>query len=178
MDIKTRSALAVVVSGLFFAQAASAYDGTISIEGQITDVTCSIAVNGGTNDATVTLPTVSVSALQAAGSTAGSTSFQMTLSDCIGTTLSNAYAYFELGAMVDTTSGRLTSNGTAGNVQVQLLDKDLTPIIIGSSTQGGVKADVSEGGPATLDYAARYYATGASTSGSVQSYVNYSIVYD
>lgn len=179
MNIKSRCVLATLVSGLIFSQIASAADGTISITGQITDVTCAIAVNGGGNNATVTLPTVSVSALPNSGETAGTTSFRIALSECSGDTLGNAYAYFELGSAVDSSSGRLNNvSGTASNVQVQLLDKNLTPIVAGSASQGnGAMAEIS-GGAATLEYAARYYATGAAGAGSVSTQVDYSIVYD
>lgn len=179
MDMKKSGALVAVLGGLFFAQTASAVDGTISIQGQITDVTCAISVDGGSNNATVTLPTVSATALPVAGATAGSTPFTIALTGCTGATMNNAYAHFELGSMVDTVTGHLNNvTGTASNVQVQLLDKFLNPISIGSATQGGAAVEDISSGSATLDYAARYYATGVTTSGTVGTQVEYSIVYD
>lgn len=68
------SALAMVITSAFTASA-FAVDGTITINGQITDTTCTISVDGGSNDATVTLPTVSSTTLGAAGATAGATPF-------------------------------------------------------------------------------------------------------
>jgi len=59
------------------AGSALAADGTITITGQITDMTCNIAVDGGSNDATVTLPTVSTGSLDAAGKTAGAKPFKI-----------------------------------------------------------------------------------------------------
>jgi len=44
------------------AGSALAADGTITITGQITDMTCNIAVDGGSNDAAVTLPVALMSA--------------------------------------------------------------------------------------------------------------------
>lgn len=46
------SALAMVITSAFTASA-FAVDGTITINGQITDTTCTISVDGGSNDATV-----------------------------------------------------------------------------------------------------------------------------
>lgn len=160
-------------------QAALASDGIITINGKITDVTCAISVNGGSENATVTLPTVSQNVLSSMGNTAGTTPFQISLSGCTGTTLGNAYAYFESGPTVETSTGRLNNTGTATNVQVELLDKNNASIAVGSSTQGGPTAVESiAGGSATLTYAAQYYAKGAASSGTVTTQVNYTIAYD
>ncbi|AJJ19003.1 fimbrial protein [Yersinia intermedia] len=178
MRIKTSNALIAAIASVFIAQSAFAVDGTITINGQITDTTCSIAVNNGTNDGTVTLPTVSANALSSIGSVAGTTPFNIVLSGCAGSTLNNAYAYFEPGPTVETSTGRLNnSSGTATGAQVRLLDKVSTPIVVGGTSQGGVVEDVSGGG-ATLGYYAQYYANSAVTAGVVATQVNYTIVYD
>lgn len=178
MRIKTSNALIAAIASVFIAQSAFAVDGTITINGQITDTTCSIAVNNGTNDGTVTLPTVSANALSSIGSVAGTTPFNIVLSGCAGSTLNNAYAYFEPGPTVETSTGRLNnSSGTATGAQVRLLDKASTPIVVGGTSQGGVVEDVSGGG-ATLGYYAQYYANSAVTAGVVATQVNYTIVYD
>ncbi|CNK24277.1 fimbrial protein [Yersinia intermedia] len=178
MRIKTSNALIAAIASVFIAQSAFAVDGTITINGQITDTTCSIAVNNGTNDGTVTLPTVSANALSSIGSGAGTTPFNIVLSGCAGSTLNNAYAYFEPGPTVETSTGRLNnSSGTATGAQVRLLDKVSTPIVVGGTSQGGVVEDVSGGG-ATLGYYAQYYANSAVTAGVVATQVNYTIVYD
>ena len=178
MKIKTSNALIAAIASVFIAQSAFAVDGTITINGQITDTTCSIAVNNGTNDGTVTLPTVSANALSSIGSVAGTTPFNIVLSGCAGSTLNNAYAYFEPGPTVETSTGRLNnSSGTATGAQVRLLDKVSMPIVVGGTSQGGVVEDVSGGG-ATLGYYAQYYANSAVTAGVVATQVNYTIVYD
>lgn len=178
MRIKTSNALIAAIASVFIAQSAFAVDGTITINGQITDTTCSIAVNNATNDGTVTLPTVSANALSSIGSVAGTTPFNIVLSGCAGSTLNNAYAYFEPGPTVETSTGRLNnSSGTATGAQVRLLDKVSTPIVVGGTSQGGVVEDVSGGG-ATLGYYAQYYANSAVTAGVVATQVNYTIVYD
>lgn len=128
------SALAMVITSAFTASA-FAVDGTITINGQITDTTCTISVDGGSNDATVTLPTVSSTTLGAAGATAGATPFTISLSNCSGTSLNTASTYFEPGAYVDSTTGRLNIDSAAAdaatNVQVQLLNAIVTPLLQG-----------------------------------------------
>ncbi|WP_052282903.1 fimbrial protein [Kluyvera genomosp. 1] len=177
------SALALVVSSAF-AASAFAVDGTITINGKITDTTCTISVDGGSNDATVTLPTVSSSTLTAAGQTAGATPFNISLSSCSGTSLNTASTYFEPGAYVDSTTGRLNIDSTAAdaatNVQVELLNADRNAIVAGASVANGqndVPVDIS-GGNGTLNYFAQYYATGASTAGSVTTQVDYTMTYE
>lgn len=177
------SALAIVISSVFTASALAA-DGTITINGQITDTTCTIAVDGGSNDATVTLPTVSSSTLSAAGETAGATPFNISLSNCSGTSLNTASTYFEPGAYVDSETGRLnidsTATDAATNVQVELLNAERNAIVAGASVANGQKdipVDISSGS-GILNYFAQYYATGASTAGSVTTQVDYTMVYE
>ncbi|KXU38143.1 fimbrial protein [Ventosimonas gracilis] len=162
------------------AGSAQAADGTITINGQITDVTCNIDVNGGGSNGTVTLPTVSTSTLDAAGKTAGATPFNITLSGCAsasGGTLNTASTWFEPGANVDSTTGRLISTGTAGNVQVELLNSAMNPIAAGAAVQNDTPANISSG-TGTLSYYSQYYATGgAATAGTVATSVQYTITY-
>lgn len=63
-DIKNAISLFAWVLTSTFAVSAMAADGTINFNGKVTDTTCSIAVNGGTGNATVTLPTVSSNSLK------------------------------------------------------------------------------------------------------------------
>ncbi|MFV0601781.1 MAG: fimbrial protein [Brachymonas sp.] len=162
---------------LTFSNAANAADGTITINGEITDTTCSISVNGQAPDATLTLPTVSANTLNAAGETAGTTPFNITLTGCTNATQKNASTWFESGATVDSTSGRLNNSGTASNVQVELLNSAQNAIVAGSASQNDVPVDISSGS-GTLSYYARYYATAPTTAGTVTTTVDYTIVYD
>lgn len=156
--------------------AAEASDGTITFNGQIESQTCTVKVNGGENNATVTLPTVSSSLLKTAGQTAGSTRFTIDLSDC-STQTGDVYAYFEQGANVNA-NGRLTNTGTATNVDLQLLDSANNALNAGSTEQTTSPTTAAlAAGAATLSYAAQYYATAAATSGTVASSVTYSINY-
>ena len=157
-----------------------AADGTITINGQVTDKTCTVNA-GTTKDFTVTLPTVSKSVLAVAGATAGRTPFTINLTEC--TAGSKVATYFEPGSTVDFNTGRLiNASGTATNVQVQLLgsSNEVIPVLAGAAT-GGVQANSQvvavTNGSADLNYYAEYYATGASTPGSVATTVKYTIIY-
>ncbi|MEB8290185.1 type 1 fimbrial protein [Klebsiella michiganensis] len=177
------SALALLVTSAF-TTSALAVDGTITINGKITDTTCTISVDGGSKDATVTLPTVSASTLSANGQTAGATPFKISLSDCSGTSMNTASTYFEPGAYVDNVTGRLnidtTASDAATNVQVELLNAERNAIVAGASVANGqndIPVDIS-GGSGTLNYFAQYHATGAAGAGSVTTQVDYTMVYE
>lgn len=173
-------AAAIVTASIMCAGSAFAVDGTITINGKITDTTCDISVNGATNNGTVTLPTIQATALPAAGEVAGSTPFDIKLSSCSGSTLGTASTLFEPGTYVDMSTGRLnnSASGTASNVQVQLLNSALSPIKAGAAqpSQNDIPVDISSGA-ATLNYFAQYYATGAASAGTVNTQVDYTIVY-
>ncbi|GAB1438357.1 fimbrial protein [Providencia sp.] len=155
-------------------------DGTITINGKVTDTTCNISVNGGNASNTVTLPTVSASALAAVGATATPTPFTIVLSGCTGQAQNSASTFFESGINVDANSGRLNNVSTdqpAGNVQVQLLNKNRGVINIGSALeQGDIWTDFTADST-IMTYIAQYYATDAATAGNLTTSVTYSVVY-
>lgn len=159
-----------------------AVDGTITINGEVTDKTCDI-VSGANGNMDVTLPTVSKSALKVAGDTVGRTPFQIKLENC--TAGASVATYFEPGPTVDFNSGRLINTDTAGatNVNVQLVGDNGNPILVkGVDAATGLqtnsqKVDVSAAGTADLNYYAEYYATGAATAGIVTTSVKYTIIY-
>lgn len=176
------SAVALIATSSLTAPVMAA-DGTITINGQITDTTCTIAVDGGSKDATVTLPTVSATSLPSTGATAGATPFNISLSNCSGTALGTASTYFEPGMYVDNSSGRLNIDATvadsAKNVQVELLNADMHAIVAGASITNGqndIPVDISSGN-AMLNYFARYYATGQSEAGAVTTQIDYTMTY-
>lgn len=152
--------------------AAHAADGTITIKGQVTDQTCTI--NGGTKDITVTLPTVGTSALAVAGQTAGRTPFTISLTQCAA---GDVATYFEPGANTNA-DGYLNNIGDATNVQVQLLgdNNEVIPVLAGVQLNSQVVTTVANGN-ADLNYYAQYYATGEAEAGTVETSVQYTIVY-
>lgn len=176
-------ALSIFTTAILLASASNialASDGTITINGKVTDTTCNISVNGGNASNTVTLPTVSTSALAAAGATATPTPFTVVLSGCTGSTQTSASTFFESGANVDANSGRLTNAAVdepAGNVQVQLLNKDRGTINIGSALEQGDVWTAFKADSTIMTYIAQYYATAAAEAGNLTTSVTYSIVY-
>lgn len=173
------ASIAAVLSSVSIAQAAST--GTITFNGLLTATTCDVSVAGQGADATVILPTIGTNQLTSATQTAGRTGFNMALTNCAGT-LQTASAFFEAGSSVDVTTGRLHNlSGTATNVELQLRDASSASqavIQAGNTSQATntTYVDVSSGS-ATLPYAVEYYATAATTAGTVVSNVVYSIQY-
>jgi major type 1 subunit fimbrin (pilin) len=168
-----------LVSVLALPGLAQASDGTITFTGQLTASTCTISVNGAGSNGTVTLPTVSTSSLLANGDVAGATNYTIALSDCnFVAPLNSVTAFYETGSNVNPVSGNLiNTNGDATNVEVQLLAADDlgTPIIIGSPSQSSATPISAASG--NLNYVARYFATGITGPGTVNTQVTYSLVY-
>ncbi|MGU3521610.1 fimbrial protein [Enterobacteriaceae bacterium C23F] len=163
------------------AAVSAAPSGNITIKGKLTAATCTVKVDSSsTGDATVTLPALPITQLAEAGETAGATNFVMKLSGCTPTN-GNVRAFFEAGANVDAATGRLNNaltTGQAKNVQIQLRnDKDVV-LEAGNTSQRTNAASPLSSGAAVLTYNARYYATGASTAGDLESAVTYSIDYE
>ena len=154
---------------------AMAVDGTINVTGQVTASTCKI--NGAVSPATidVVLPTVSTTSLNANAVTAGNKAFTIALSECGA--LTQAVTYFEQGANT-LANGNLKSNGTANNVQVRLLNNDLTAIDVSkASTLQNSKPVAISSGAANLNYWAQYYAIGQATAGTVTTSVQFTMQY-
>ncbi|MFM0250157.1 fimbrial protein [Paraburkholderia sediminicola] len=178
-------AIAIVTGSLLSLASfgAHAADGTITITGSVADTTCSIngMASGVQANLPVTLQPVSASALSAAGATAGTSGpsdMQLKLTGCSGTA-TKAIARFENGPTVDPTSGNLINSGTATNVQVRLLNAQMSPIniVTAANNVSGTNSATISAGAATLSYFAQYYATGKATAGNVNTTVQYSMQY-
>lgn len=182
-SVVSTSIFAVFALAAFSAQAAST--GTITFNGELTDTTCEVDINGQGSDATVILPTVGVNQLTASGDTTGRTSFNMNISDCvIGTEggHSKVAAFFQPGNTVDLSTGRLKNvGGSATNVDLRLLDasNSYAPINIGNTDQvyGMAYVDINTDGTALLPYAVEYFANAQTTPGTVTSSVIYNLQY-
>lgn len=169
----------LTLGGLMSAPVA-AFNGTITINGEVTAGTCAIAVNGGTTSATVTLPTVSTNALTSIGQTAGATGFNLALTGCPVT--GSVRAYFENVGVAQAT-GNLTNKAVAAggknpaqNVEVQILSANSTAIDLRTNTNNSL-VSFSGTGTATLYYSAQYIATGAVGAGLVSADLIYSLDY-
>ena len=190
----------LVVAGLglsaqgAFADNPPAQKGTITINGKIVDVTCTI--NGGTPNISVTLATISKSALPNQGDTAMDTPFEIKLTNCTKTgggafaTNEKIYAAFINDPQKVSAEGRLLNKATdtpASGVTVEIANNasDNTNVIdiSKSATAQGSKTVAISGssptGSATLQYKARYYAeTNSVTAGNVKGQVDYMIAYE
>ncbi len=153
--------------------------GVVTINGQLVANTCTVSGSGQGNNFTVTLPSLSAAELSAAGSVAGSTGFNIALSNCTPAT-GNVHTFWEYGANT-LTDGNLLNNGTATNVEVQLIDSNAGQKIIDVSKADGAQNSQSvaiTGGNANLQYAAQYISpTGSASAGSVTTNVTYSMAY-
>lgn len=160
--------------------------GTINFNGELTDTTCNVNIEGQGPDATVTLPTVSINELTQPGKTTGRTGFNMALTECTVAQggPSKVSAFFQAGETVDLSSGRLQNQTTGGatNVDLQLLDASngYSAIKVGNTSQVNDTAYVdidAANGTASIPYAVQYYATNATTAGKVTSSVVYNLQY-
>lgn len=161
--------------------AAHAADGTVTINGTVTDQTCK--VTNGSRNVAVTLPPVGVNSLAVIGQTAGRTPFTINLENCKAGDVS---VFFETGSNVDAATGNLNNTGTAKNVQVQLLsDKSVVIPLLANATQSPLTTKTTivgvtgtdTTGTAALNYYAQYLATGQATTGTVATSVQYTVNY-
>ena len=167
------AALAGVVSQAY------AYDGTLTINGNVSVESCTISVAGGSSNGSITLPTVSTKALALTAATAGTTDFSISLSACSGSA-TQAAVWFEYDSNINA-AGRLINTGTARNVDVALYNlSSTTPITIGQTNgafgSSGAAFPISSG-TSTLHYQAKYYATGVAVAGTVTASVYYTVQY-
>ncbi|WP_396616064.1 fimbrial protein [Lysobacter soli] len=186
---KTLISAALFAAIGFTSSAATAADGKITFTGTISDVTCTIKggdnTDGGTSNFTVKLPTVSTTALASSGQSAGDTPFSVVVGGSGQTGCTNgkiAKMWFESSTpTIDAARGGRLKNTAAGgatNVLVGLLNKAGATIDLSTNAGGeGSKEQIADN-TATLKYTAQYYATGAATAGDVNTYVNYSVVYN
>ena len=165
----------LALAGAGMMNSAVAADGTITFTGRITSQTCTI--NDGRPDFSVLLPTVSVQTLNASGTTAGRTPFRINLTNC-DEDLEEVAVYFEPGANTSLYDNRLINTGTATNVELQLLNDNLTPLKLSEGVDAqGVKFIPVKNRAATLTYFAEYYAIGSTGAGTVESSTQYTVVY-
>jgi major type 1 subunit fimbrin (pilin) len=158
--------------------AAQASDGTITFTGALNTTTCVVTTGTGGSFGVV-LPTLATSTLTAAGATAGSTAFSISVGSCAGP--GTFTTFFESGVSTDPATGRLnTTAGGAANVQLQLRNSNDSIINVAAAPGAqGVIAAIITGTPGvgTANFAVNYYATGVTTAGTVGSAVTYSMSY-
>lgn len=167
----TLSSLALVC-GMAFAS-----DNTITFQGEVADETCSVTVNGNSASPVVLLPTVSAGQLNASGQTAGATTFDIGVSGCTGSPDGLTVSTVFVGNQV-TSAGNLGNTGSAGNVELQIVDTTGAEINFtnGFTADGDLVMGANETS-ASAAYTAQYFATGVATPGSVMATMQYSVSY-
>ncbi|KVO87713.1 hypothetical protein WL21_04860 [Burkholderia ubonensis] len=182
--LNTKKAFGLLVAsfGLSAASIAQASDGTITFTGSIQATTCQ--VESGSAEPTVSLPTVGAAALSDAGKVSGRTPFQLRLTGCTADEKNpqKVRTFFEAGADVDTSTGRLNNSvatGGAKNVQIQVLNDQHAQISLGQAgDQKSQAVTIDKNGNAVLNYFAEYYATGKAEAGKVESRIEFSLTYE
>lgn len=178
------AAMVAVIGAAAIPSAFAASGGTITINGEVLDGTCT--VSGGDNttgggDFTVQLAPVHKDRLSAANAVAGAKGFSVNVGGQAGDTCDTtklAKLWFQYDATkIDSATGNLKNiqAGGATNVQVQLLNQAAAPINLYTGVNNSTAPFVA--GTATLQYAAQYFATGAATPGLVQSQATYVLSY-
>lgn len=169
--------LATLIALPFTSFAAS--DNTIQFQGEVTEQTCSVAVNGADANPTVLLPTVTSATLNTAAKVAGLTKFTISLTGCTAPTSADQSVGTVFVANALTADGRIGNTGTASNVTLQLVDpaSPTTALDVTGATPapGLVIAQGTE--TASHDFAVQYYAEGQATAGSVLGSVQYAVSY-
>ncbi|MFU2318883.1 fimbrial protein [Rahnella sp. PCH160] len=181
MNKKILVACGLLVAG-YSMMASAVSDNTISFQGEVTDETCSLTVNGNETSPIILLPTVSTSDLATSGSFAGATTFEMGVSGCTGTSgddaAETAISTVFSGNLVETVNGTLGNTGTAENVTVQILDTAGTAINLSSTYTAEGDLTLAAGDTAsTATYTAQYYATDVAAAGTVAASMQYAISY-
>ncbi|GAC1033004.1 hypothetical protein thsps21_38330 [Pseudomonas sp. No.21] len=163
--------------GFGLSNLALAFDGTITIKGEVSSRTCDISTPS--LNQTVQLPIVSQSSLLA-GQNAGLTPFVIALSNC--TQGSKVKAHFEIGPNVDPATGTLKnelSGADASNVAVQLFNKEQEPINLATG-QNNLEELSGAGGNAFIGLFAAYHAPRGADAlpGQVSTSITYTMSYE
>jgi len=182
------SSALVAVLGVAAIPSAFAADGKVTFTGDITDITCTVTAGTGTTGSNgnfaVAMGSVNKSALASVGARAADTPFALVVGGSGQTDCTNGKVVklrFEPAqSPVDMTTGRLTNAaGTAAVVQVGLLNKNKADINLANPNDAANIGETITGNTATMNYWAQMYAPAAGvTSGTVNTYVMYSLTYN
>lgn len=153
--------------------------GQVNFDGRLTGQTCSITA--GDRNKTVTLPAISIASLTMRGHTAGSKPFSINVDNCpVG--VNTVSAHWEITNFNPETGNarNLATTNAASNVEVQLMDHDSTVLRLGDSGKPirVTRTAADALGTATLNYGGRYYATGATSAGTVSTTANFTLAYN
>lgn len=177
LNVLRLAVLTLLAGAAVQAHAQTVTQGRVNFEGTLTPDTC--AVMPGSTNQTVTLPTVSTQSLSAANDTAGSTPFQIHVNNC-PSTINQVAAHFEMTNMEPghfTLKNLATGIGAADAVTVQLLEADGTALPAGSTGRAFAVTGTGTARGATMTYGGQYFALGATTPGTVQTYAEFTLAY-
>ena len=172
-----------------------ATDGTITINGRVITSTCTLTGSGtagaGTQNVTVTLPTVPNSVFAAANSTAQATDFSLSLKDSTGTAACDAVTIAGLQGITlggPTNAGQYVSGGTtrlvntasgAATVNVQLKLASVTTPIDFALTKQLTNNNATSLTSGIWNMQAQYFSPAATPAAQqVTSVVNYILNYN
>ncbi|KHE03234.1 major type 1 subunit fimbrin (pilin) [Pantoea sp. PNA 14-12] len=162
-----------LVSGQALANSAN----TINFQGEVSDETCSVSVNGNESAPLVLMPTVAVNELDTSGKVAGKTDFSVSISGCTGSTNSTRVSTVFVGNNVSA-AGNLKNSGNAENVEIQLLDPAGKEINLTSTYTGDGDLTLSSGETEkSATYSAQYLATDVATAGTISASLQYAVTY-
>ncbi|HEI8868461.1 TPA: type 1 fimbrial protein [Serratia odorifera] len=160
---------------------------TVTFEGEVTDQTCVVSVNGQTNSV-VMLPTVAMTEFGATltnGQSAGQTPFTVSISGCkVDATNAQPVKVKFLGYDVDASTGvlgnRATTNEAAG-FGIQLMDEGTggNPIVLNGPTSVSGLSLAANATSASHDFGARYFVTNAAIAkpGKITAVAEYTLSY-
>ena len=187
--------LTITLSAVGATTSVFATDGTITINGRVITSTCTLAGSGtggtGTQNVTVTLPTVPNSVFAAANSTAQATDFSLSLKDSTGTAACDAVTIAGLQGITlggPTNAGQYVSGGTtrlvntasgAATVNVQLKLASVTTPIDFALTKQLTNNNATSLTSGIWNMQAQYFSPAATPAAQqVTSVVNYILNYN
>ncbi|QIK14984.1 type 1 fimbrial protein [Leclercia sp. 29361] len=159
---------------------------TVTFEGEVTDQTCSVNINGQTSSV-VMLPTVAATEFGttlANGQTAGLTPFTISLSGCKSSTSSTNITTKFLGYDVDSTTGTLgnratTDAATGYGIQLTSSGTGGTPVVLSGVTSVPGLVLAANATTASYEFGAQYYVVDATTAapGKISAVAEYTVSY-
>ncbi|WP_170944918.1 fimbrial protein [Stenotrophomonas maltophilia] len=152
--------------------------GTISITGNLVALSCEVDGGQGTGaDVAVVLPQLSSDGMDAPGATGGYKPFSLTIRGNAQTCADGTGVSISFDQLnVDPQTGMLRNNGSADNVQVELLNSRNEPINLKDGS--GLEPVKVDDQTALIEMGARYHATGATTAGDVSTAASYRLTYE
>lgn len=178
--ISVASALGLT-SVVMFASSAALANNTITFNGEVTDQTCSVTVNGNAANPVVLLESVSAALLQDAGSTAGDKTFNIGITDCTAPQGNVDVSTVFVGNGVTDGGNLLNTVNTGGAENVALQIKDANGDAVDLSSPAKLSGLVLEAGAtsASADFGVAYISeNGGATPGEVEGALQYAVEYN